>query len=394
MTQAVNAAAPPAQAPQPSQGNQQPAVLAPWPFPVGVFGTQNQADYDETRTLGAAEVRFPDVRVEPDGWTRGVWLIIDIISTGNTAAVAFKANAPFCGLTKILFKDTGGTEIFGSIDGYDGMTTNKFGGYFAMGDPRADITFSATTGTGGGGGSAHWAQWIPLEISQADALGTVENRSENSLYRIQLSASALADLYSTAPNGVVKMEIRTAQDSFTEPVTALALNGRTIAQAPPSPGTLQYWQTENDAMPAATGNMIISNGIGYGYRTIVLRAVDASDGTRATADTNWPDPLEVLLGTVRLGLISKSLWLTKQSRNFRLTNATPDTANGRENGVFPLWFDQDTSLIPGNEARRKYLRTKTGNTFKVRGHFGATAELNVLSNWVVPRGADFSTVVA
>jgi len=67
---------------------------------------------------------------------------------------------------------------------------------------------------------------------------------------------------------------------------------------------------------------------------------------------------------------------------------------GRENGVFPWFFTRDVGNDPANEARRRYLRTRTGNTFKIRGTWGNTDTLFVTSNYVVPRANDFSTIVA
>jgi hypothetical protein len=138
-------------------------VMAPWPFPTGVLDTQNLSDYDEKRTQTTGTVKFPDVRVEPDGWTRGIWFDFNMVTSGNSATVAFVENAPFSVIDTVLFRDTGGEQVFGPFDGYDWSNINKFGGYWAVGDPRADVTFSATTGSGGTGWRSvrptRWAPW-------------------------------------------------------------------------------------------------------------------------------------------------------------------------------------------------------------------------------------------
>jgi hypothetical protein len=284
--------------------------------------------------------------------------------------------------------------VFGPFNGYDWMTTNKFGGYHANGDPRADLNFSVTAGVGAGlGGSAHWCLYLPLEISAADSLGTVENRSENSIYRVELTMAASTAVYTTPPTTLGALTIKTNQDSYTEPVAAMALAGRPVSTAPPSPGTLQYWKQEDDNLAVGTQSSLITNGIGNGYRNIIFKLVRAGS-TRANGDADWPDPIEITLGTTRLRNIRKMTWITKQGRAYLLTSTTADTARGRENGVFPWWFTRDVGMLPGNEARRRYQRTKTGNTFKVRGTFGNTDILFITSNYVVPRGNDFSQIVA
>jgi hypothetical protein len=391
MTQAVQQAAPGRQ--QAAGGGNTP-VLAPWPFPVGVLHPENLSDYSETRTMLTAAVKFPDVKVEPDGWLRGIWFDFDIVTAGNAATVVFAEDAPFSAIDTVLFRDTGGEQVFGPFNGYDWMTTNKFGGYSAQGDPRADLNFSATAGVGGGlGGSAHWCLYLPLEISAADSLGAVENRSENSIYRVELTMAASTSVYTTPPTALGAMTIKTNQDSYTEPVAAMALAGRPVSTAPPSPGTLQYWKQEDDNLAVGTQSSLITNGIGNGYRNIIFKLVRAGS-TRANGDGDWPDPLEITLGTTRIRNMRKATWITKQGRAYLLTSATADTARGRENGVFPWWFTRDVGSLPGNEARRRYQRTKTGNTFKVRGTFGNTDILFITSNYVVPRGNDFAQIVA
>lgn len=376
----------------PAKGGNAP-VLAPWSFPVGVLGTQNASDYDATKQQTAAAQKMPDVRVEPDGWTRGIWFDFNMVTAANAAAVAFVEDGPWSIVDTVLFRDTGGEQIFGPFGGYDWMTINKFGGYFMVGDPRNDPNFSVTTGAVGAGGSFHFVLYLPLEISAADALGTVENRSENSIYRVELTMAASTAVYSVAPTTLGTLEVRTVQDSYTEPVAAMALAGRPVATAPPSPGTLQYWKQESDPVNAGSQTALITNGIGNGYRNLLFKQL-RSAGTRANGQTDFPDPLEITLGTTRIANLYKPVWLAKETRAFRLTSVTADTARGLENGVFPLWFNHDVGMGPGNEARRRYLRTKTGNTFKVRGNWGSAGTLYTTANYVVPRANDFSQVVA
>ncbi len=57
-------------------------------------------------------------------------------------------------------------------------------------------------------------------------------------------------------------------------------------------------------------------------------------------------------------------------------------------------FTKDVGISPGDEARRKYQRTKTGNTYKIRGTYGNAGVLWITANYVVPRGNDFSQIVA
>jgi hypothetical protein len=383
--------APPA--PGKANGQGQGPALAPWPFSVGVLGTENLSDYDQLTTMTAATQKLPDVRIQPDGWLRGIWFDINVVAAGNAATVAYTENGILDIIDTVLFRDTGGEQIFGPFSSYDWAMANKYGGYQAQSDPRADISFSQTAGAGGTAGTGHLTLYLPLEISAADSLGDVENRSENSIYRVELTLAASTKVYSTAPTTLPTVEIKTTQDSYTEPVAAMSLTGRPVSTAPPSPGTLQYWKQENSLIPAATASVLITNGIGNGYRNIIFKLIRSS-GTRANGEADWPDPLEVTLGTSRTRLYSKVVWRDKMARTFELFNTTADTSLAKDNGVFPMWFTQDVTTKPGDEARRRYQRTKTGNTYKVRGPWGNAGTVFITSNYVVPRGNDFSQVVA
>lgn len=393
---------PPSAPPQaPPQGRQAAPAMAPWPFPTGVLDTQNASDYDQSKTMTTGTVQFPDVQVQPDGWTRGIWFDINGVAAGNSATVAFNADAaagtgaPFSAINTVLFRDTGGEQIFGPFNGYDWMCINKFGGYHEVGDPRADFNYLATTGSGGSGGSFHFTLYLPLEISAADSLGSVENRSENSIYRVSLTLESSTVVYATAPTVLPTVEIKTVQDSYTEPVAAMALSGRPVAEAPPSPGTLQYWKQEDDSAIPGSGahSSLITNGIGNGYRMIMFKLIRNS-GTRANGSSDWPDPQEVDLGTTRVRNLYKKHWQDKMVRTYGFTGGTStDAAQALENGIFVLNYNLDTGLEPGNESRRKYLRTKSGNTFKVRGTYGNAGVLYITSNYIVPRQNDFSRIV-
>jgi hypothetical protein len=322
-----------------------------------------------------------------------VWFDINGVTSANAATVAFTEDGVLAVIDTVLFRDTGGEQIFGPFGSYDWAQINKYGGYQAQGDVRLDTKFLATAGAGGTGGSFHLSLYLPLEISAADSLGAVENRSENSIYRVELTLAASTKVYSTPPTTLPTVEIKTVQDSYTEPVAAMALSGRPVSTAPPAPGTLQYWKQENSLVPAATASVLITNGIGNGYRNIIFKLI-RSAGTRANGEADWPDPLEVTLGTSRTRLYAKSNWRDKVGRTFELISTVADAAGGPDNGVFPMWFTVDVTTQPGDEARRRYQRTKTGNTYKIRGPWGSAGTVFITSNYVVPRQNDFSQIVA
>jgi hypothetical protein len=375
----------PAQTKNPAKGNAPPA--RPYPFPVGVYESGTQ-DYDNSVTQLATPLQMPLWNISPTGWLRGLWFDFTITTASNAATVVFNPDPTaggFGGVQKVILYDLGG-EVVVSLAGYEWIIMNKFGGYFEVGDPRADITFSQTAGVGGGlGGSAHYLLYLPLEAVARDSLAVVQNESKPG-WKIELWIDSSAQTYSTPPTTLGSVRVRGYADSYTEPAAA-APNGRPFAQTPPLPGTLQYWKSENQGLPSGNARYDLTNGIGFPIRNVIYYVRDAGNSTRATADANWPDPATVLLGNINYFTRSKNLWIGKMSRAFALSNlgaSSPaaDAAQGRENGVFPVWFTQDMSSHPGDELRFKYLDTQVNSLVRFTGTFGGTTTFFALVNWL------------
>jgi len=363
-----------------------PPPPRPYPFPVGVYESGTQ-DYDSAVTQVATPVQFPLWNISPTGWLRGLWFDFALTTAANAATVVFNADpiaGGFSGCQKVILYDLGG-EVVLSLAGYEWLVMNKFGGYFEVGDPRADITFSQTAGAGATGGSAHYILYLPLEVVARDGLGVVQNESKPG-WKVELWLDSSAQTYTTPPTTLGSMRVRGFPDSYTEPAAA-APNGRPFAQTPPLPGSLQYWKSENNALPAGNAKYDLSNGVGFPIRNIIPYVRDASNSTRATADGNFPDPMTLLIGNINYFTRSKNLWISKMSKSFALsivgaTTPAADSAQGRENGVFPVWFTQDMSGHPGDELRFRYLDTQVNSLIRFTGSFGAATTFFALVNWL------------
>jgi hypothetical protein len=317
--------------------------------------------------------------VSPTGWARGFWL--DFLFTSTTGTVtAATGDMPFAGVQKITLYDLGG-EVVLQLLGYEFMVMNKFGGYFAVGDPRADLTYSYTTGISPV--TAHFIFYLPFEVVTRDALGTVQNESKPGWkVEIFLDAAGVGQAASTAGN----VRVRGFVESYTEPA-ASAPNGRPFAQTPPLPGSLQYWKSENNPLPSGSAKYDLTNGIGFPLRNVIYYVRDTANSTRATGDTDWWDPVTLLIGNVNYFTRSKNLWIKKISADFGFVvmggnTPAPDTACGRENGVFPVWLTKDMNLEPGAELRFKYIDTQVNSLIRITGSMNAAVTFFALTNWM------------
>ena len=372
---------------KPGTSNAQAAPPRPYPFPVGVYESL-VADYDNIVVPAAtianwtAPVQAPLWNVSPTGWLRGCWMNFKLTITGGGTTATYTNDGPWGMIQKFTIYDLG-SEVILQVTGYEWMLLNKFGGYFAMGDPRADLQYSVANT-----GNINFNLYAPFEAVQRDGLGIVQNESKPG-WKLEVYIDSAQNTYgvgATLPTSTatISLHILGYPNSYTEPADA-APNGRPYSQTPPLPGSLQYWKSENLALPSGTAKYDLVNGIGFPLRNIIYY-VRAGDTTRATADASWPDPATLLIGNVNYFTRSKNLWITAMTKDFGMgsvgaTTPAADSANGRENGVFPVWLTKDMNLEPGAELRFKYIDTQVNSLIRLTGSFGAALTIYALINW-------------
>lgn len=367
----------------------QAAPPRPYPFPVGVYDPITQ-DYDQTivpaATVAAwtAPVQAPLWNVSPTGWLRGAWFDFALTITGGGTTATYAADGPFSMVQKFTIYDLGGEVVF-QVTGYEWFLTNKFGGYFEIMDPRADLTYSAANT-----GNVHMILYAPFEVSGRDGLGTVQNESKPG-WKFELFIDTAQNTYGIGAalptsTATISLRIQGFLDSYTEPAQS-APNGRPLSQTPPVPGTLQYWKSENLTLPSGSAKFDLSNGIGFPLRNVLYYAKDSGNSTRATADGNWPDPYTILIGNVNLITIKKNLSISRMSKYYGYAGVSStlpaaDTALGRENAVFPYWRTSDMQAHPGEELRFKYIDTQVNTLVRFTGSFGGAVTFYALTNWL------------
>src|SRR5271166_16138 len=219
----------------------------PWPFPVGVYESDVQ-DYSASLTQTASAQQFPIWNLSPTGWLRGVWLDVNCVTSGNAATVSISKDNPWTAIQSITLYDLG-NEVVLQLLGYQVMVMNKYGGYFNVADPRADVNYSVTVGAGGAAGSFHFTLYIPLEVIGRSALGVVQNESKPG-WKLQVYLDTIANTYNVAPTTGGVVTILGYIASYTEPAGGSA-SGRPFSQTPPQPSTLQYWKYEGATVIAA-----------------------------------------------------------------------------------------------------------------------------------------------
>src|SRR5581483_2025401 len=207
-----------AQAPTPTAGgpNGKQAPPSP-PFRCGTQDTTNLDGYSNSWVLGTG-TSLPNYEPSVNSYLRGCWIQVDMAwNSSNAAAVAYAGDGPFSLLAQVAFLDTQQRPII-QVTGYQlAEIMNKFGGYFAgpSGDPRGDVNYTASTGTGAG--SIHFTLWLPLEINMRTGVGSALNKHSSQTYTLSVSpALTVAAVFSTGP---------TAADITTNPTVTISEDG-------------------------------------------------------------------------------------------------------------------------------------------------------------------------
>lgn len=371
-------------------GGAAPPAPKPWPFPVGVF-EQDVQDQDVSLVQTTSAQLLVEWNLSPTGWLRGAWCDFLMTVAGNvTNSVSFSKDNPFSVIQKMTVYDLGG-EVVIQVSGYQWMIINKYGGYFNTGDPRGDVNYTTTTGTGTSGGTFHFVLYIPLEIIARSALGVVQNESKPG-WKVEIYIDSQANTYNQVPSVQGTLRMRGYTASYTDTQPAGYTSGSTIrpfAEAPPLPGSLQYWKVEGANLVAAGSSKYdLTNGIGFPIRNAFYIFYDASAGTRSAGDADIPDPFQLNLGNLQLYNRSLTTYFAETGRDFGFYGSFAGTANSndnayaRENGILPFYRTLDAANEPGNEYGYKYWATNVNTLLRLQGSFGAQSNLFVAVNWI------------
>lgn len=384
-------AAPAGNAAQKGKQGQQQQVVARR-FRIGVQ-SHDENVLDNTSTLTTSTQDLPVSNVSPAGWLRHFYVLVEATSSGNSANVTFSENGPFNVLDTISLEDVNSAPIIGPLGGYELMVLNKFGGYAHSEDPRASNIYSATTGSGGSGGSFTFVLRLPIELVDRDALGPLPNKSGTAQFKIRVRLAATATVYGTAPTAAPSVRTRIHQVDWWDPPKT-DLKGRPLAQQPPASQTTQFWTKSSYTLPSGAFRQDLER-VGYGVRNLIFIYNDTSNGTRATGDSDFPDPatLQFEANVLMQGRPVK-LWRHQMGQDYGYNGTTPDVANARENGVYVLNYNRDFGLKPGAETRRGYLWTSSGSRLTFSGSNGAAVTMTVLTNDVLPAGGNDAAIVA
>lgn len=239
--------------------------------------------------------------VEGSGYVYGILLRVVTTTSANAAATAYFEDAPFSALSSVVFEDVNGQLV--NVTGYDLYLANLINRNYAVRfqDQSTNTNlFQQVSGAGGTGGSYTFVLRVPVGTNRRDLRGILGNqdRAQKYLLRTNIAshaASASGPVYTTGPTTLGATTIEKYYENYAVPL-ADSPTGSKQEVVPPDFGTIHYLTatlSESTPLGSAQVNHYVRR-VGNTVRYIVL--VLRSNGTRATAETNFPTNIQFKVG--------------------------------------------------------------------------------------------------
>jgi hypothetical protein len=345
-------------------------------------------------TSGAQDLGVFDVPAY--GYVRS--LVIVVTASGGLGATTFFEDGPFSCLQNVALTEPNGAVIAQFNSGYELFLANKWGGYGSV--LGSDARMSPTTSTDGIGNFSFVLR-IPIELSGRDGLGSLPNQNAAATFKLRMSlasgaAAATGPLYTAAPTTQPTVRVQVYLEAWDQPEVAVA--GMTNQVTPPAMNTTQFWSSQiyNVGAGAQTNRL---TRVGNYIRNLIFISRTSATGLRTTGQTNWPDPLSIILDARPIDTASKILWTEQMWRRsgfgsraqYAATTAaeTRDAAGSLDNGVFVLDFTHEFDQTIGQENRDLWLPTLGSSRLELQGIFGAACTVTCLTNDVAIAGPVF-----
>ena len=372
-----------AQAPT-AAGGTTPATAAVVPFLRG-SGKGKYKFYSKSGlTLTTATQDLGPIDVKAYDYMRSVLVTLTNTATGGGLGTV-QADGPFNCFTNVSVLQPNGQTMYQVSGGHQAAMISKWGAYRAFSDPRSDPNYAST------GSASTFAFRIPFELDLRDGLGALPNKDAAAPFQLLLTLNTLANVYGSGQGTSPTFTVEAWLEAYDQPPTIL--NGSPVQTTPPNMNTLQRWTEQNITLNSGQFDARIRK-LGNYIRMFIPELL-LSSGARE--DTDWPDPLQIVLDedtkdNISLADFKRRLWEV-WSYGGAAPNAAPqgraDVAGGQDVGVWPIQYFCDGQNF-GLENANLYLPTIESEDYLLRGSWGSTAsKLRVLCCEVLPQGNIF-----
>lgn len=333
-----------------------------------------------TQDLGPIPVKAYD-------FMRSIVVEVTTTAAGGGSGVGTVEDGPWNIFTQVKVDQPNGQTMYQCSSGFSTAMIHAHGYYRNYNDPRAWQNFSYTSGSGTAP-ALNFRFRIPFELNLSDSLGDLPNKDANAPFNLYLTLNTLANVFSGSPTSPT-VRVRVWLEASDQPPATLA--GQPVETTPPAMNTLQRWTEQPIAINSGQFDCRIRK-LGN-YVRLLIPILRRSSSTRANGDTDWPDPLQIVLDEDVKDNVAKDTWLEDIYHwyGYGVAGSTNDAygANlpGRWNGVFPIAY---MSGPPGFDNMDRLLPTIESEDYILRGVWGNNGTVTMLVGEVLPQGDIFA----
>lgn len=369
-----------AQGTHPTNAQQSQAVIAK-SFVRASMEHRESAGIDRTVTISASDQDLGSFPIPAYGYLRSLMLLVTV--SGGAGTAVYQADAPWSILKNIVVSEPNGATIAQFNSGYDLYVVNKYGGFRAYNDPKGMPDYSLLTA----GGNFTFAVRIPLELRGRDGLGSLPNQNAAAAFQLRVTVAGTATVYSTAPPTTLpNVRLQVFSEEWDQP--SISSDGTSNMTTPPAMNTTQFHTKQ--VYPIVAGqNTVRLTRVGNYIRNLYFIYRDTGNARITNASGNFPPLTQLFYDTRPVDTVQSNIWRKTLFERYGYGQATVETYNGLDNGVYPYDFAHEFDGAVGYELNDLWLPTLSSTRLEFQGSFGVAGTLEVITNDVAVAGNVF-----
>lgn len=338
-------------------------------------------------TLTASQQTLGPIQVKAYDFMRSLVIDVQTTAAGAGSGATTTEDGPYNFFAGVELLQPNGQTMYKVSSGFSTAMIHAHGYYRNYSDPRQYQNFLYTTGSGTAP-QATFRLRIPFELNLADALGNLPNKDANAPFQLTLTLNTLGNVWGGTPT-TPTFSVKVWLEASDQPPTML--DGATVETTPPGMNTLARWTEQPIAVNAGQFDARVRK-LGN-YVRLLVPILRRSASTRANGDTDWPDPMQIVLDEDVKDNISKNSWLEdiRERYGYGQAGSTNDAFSGglagRWNGVFPIDY---LSGPAGYDSGDRWLPTIESEDYILRGSWGNNGTVTMLVGEVLPQGNIFA----
>jgi len=342
-------------------------------------------------TLGAATQDLGPIDVKAYDYMRHILIKVTTTATGTTTAATTKEDAPYNVFTNVAVKQPNGQTMYAVSSGFHAAMIHKYGGYAGYNDPRAFNDFAYSTGSSTAP-TYTFGFRIPFELNIRDALASLPNKNAAAPFSLELTLNTAANVYGGTLTTMPTFKVQAFLEAWDQPPSSLG--GQAVETVPPAKNTLQRWTEQSISVSAGQFDARVRK-LGN-YVRMLVPVLRRTSGTRANGETDWPDPVQIVLDEDVKDNVTYSQFLQDRYEKWNYGGqhpsgvSTADAVGGYDNGVFPYDYCHEFDGRVGHEYGDLYLPTIESEDYLFRGSWANAGTITCLVNEVLPQGDIFS----